>query len=364
MKRFITLFTAFLFFSVSTFADISTYKSEVITVEDVLDDFIELLNGLLNEPMYRYGSVDYKVYKEPDEQNYYFKTVTSDASYTGPYYNVKGKAATLYFTNGYLTVRTYSEPIDYSMKSCFDLNTEKGRIKFYDFFNICVEKASETSIRWLDKYGKLGDKEFESISRLSLLNGRKLFGFSTQDRDTFIWRDIKRWMCYNFDTFNGKSLNDSYRHQAKQFIPFVFVVKTLDNVYHYQVEQPDLVFNCLHKFYGYNLFWRDELINTSFDTRLKYVKKHKNKFIPVQQWQMRCVVYLSDNNYMECIYTYEKLIKGQDLIDADIWCRSDKLGITYDEELIKGQDFTDVKFWYINDKLKPIYDERLDRFQM
>ena len=226
----------------------------------------------------------------------------------------KDKAVTLYFTNGYLTVRTYGGPTDYGMKSCFDLNTEKGRTNFYDLFNTCVKEASETSIRWLDKYGRLNDKEFESISRLSLLKGR--FGFYTQDRSTFIWRDVEKGMCYNSDTFNEKALNEAYP---------------------YQVEQPDLVFNCLHKFYGYNLFCIDELLDTSFDTSLKYAKKHKNEYIPVQRRQKRWVFYLSDNNYKELIVTYEKLIKGQDILDDELWFLGDKLESNYDEKLEKFQ---------------------------
>lgn len=167
-RFFIIIFmivTCFAVFGESVIA--TTYNTE-LTIQDILDVFLEECN----RENYLYQVWDYHVYTDESDQNYAWCVKVDTDGYE--YYDyghkkVYERSVYLYIKNGYLVYKTFGGPTKTGMKECFDGDKEFDKV--VESCKSAVSGLLKESSTWIKRYKKeYRPAELLGLDRLSTLN--------------------------------------------------------------------------------------------------------------------------------------------------------------------------------------------------
>lgn len=148
-------------FSLDTVA--TTYQTN-LKPSDMVEIFVEEIN----RDNYRYQIADYKVYTEPEKQNYAWSVSIDNDGYIEGRTKVYERSVFLFIKNGYICFKTFGGPTTSGMKDCIDCNSEGGRDKIRDSLYDAIEFFTDRSLTWLKRYNKnYSEDELEALVMLN-----------------------------------------------------------------------------------------------------------------------------------------------------------------------------------------------------
>ena len=163
-----------------TLLSILTLSSAVFAMENVAttyqttlkpSDMVEIFVEELNKDSYRYQIADYKVYTEPEKQNYAWAVKIDNDGYTEGRTKVYERSVYLFMKNGYVCFETFGGPTQTNLKSCIDGNSEGGLGKIIDSLYGAIESFTNESLTWLKRYNEsYSEDELEALSMLNSLD--------------------------------------------------------------------------------------------------------------------------------------------------------------------------------------------------
>ena len=162
-----------------TLLSILTLSSAVFAMENVAttyqtalkpSDMVEIFVEELNRDSYRYQIADYKVYTEPEEQNYAWAVKINNDGYTEGRTKVYERSVYLFMKNGYVCLKTFGIPTQTNFKRCIDGNSESGYSKIRDSLYAAIESFTNESLTWLKRYNEnYSEDELEALVMLNSL---------------------------------------------------------------------------------------------------------------------------------------------------------------------------------------------------
>lgn len=179
MKKLFIILLSILTLSSAVFAldTVATTYQTNLKPSDMVEIFVEELN----KDKYQYQIADYKVYTEPEKQNYAWavKIDNEGYDYNNGRTHVCERSVFLFMKNGYICFKTFGGSTTSGMKDCIDANSEGGRDKIRDSLYAAIESFTDESLTWLKRYNKnYSEDELEALTMLNSIE--KLF-FSTYD---------------------------------------------------------------------------------------------------------------------------------------------------------------------------------------
>ena len=179
-KIFIIIFmivTCFAVFGESVIA--TTYNTE-LTIQDILDVFLEECN----RKNYLYQVWDYHVYTDEADQNYAWcvKVDTDGYEYYdyGQKVKVHERSVYLYIKNGYLVYKTFGGPTKTGMKECFDGDKEFDKV--VESCKSAVSGLLTESSKWIKRYKKeYRPAELLCLDRLSTLDNFVVIWYTSEN---------------------------------------------------------------------------------------------------------------------------------------------------------------------------------------
>ena len=176
MKKILIALLSILTLSSAVFAldtVVTTYQTN-LKPQDMVEIFVEEIN----RDKYAYQIADYKVYTEPEEQNYAWAVKIDNDGYIENRTKVYERSVFLFMKNGYVCFKTFGGPTTSNMKDCIDCNSEGGRDKIRDSLYYAIEFFTDESLTWLNRYNK--NYSEDELEALVMLNSIEKF-FSTYD---------------------------------------------------------------------------------------------------------------------------------------------------------------------------------------
>lgn len=171
-KLFIILSLAILVGEVFALDIVATTYQTTLKPSDMVEIFVEELN----KDKYQYQIADYKVYTEPEEQNYAWAVKIDNDGYTEGRTKVYERSIYLFMKNGYVCFKTFGGPTKSGFKTCIDANNEGGLGKIRDSLYYAIDSFTDESITWLKRYNKnYSEDELEALTRLNSIE--KLFTY-------------------------------------------------------------------------------------------------------------------------------------------------------------------------------------------
>lgn len=192
-----TVITCFVAFGETKIA--TTYHTD-LTIQDILDIFLEECN----KPRYLYQVWDYHVYTDESDQNYAWAVAVNTDGYTykgayGSTTKVYERSVYLYMKNGYLAYKTFGGPTQTGMKDCFNGNEEFDKI--VASCKSAVSGLLDESSNWIKRYKKeYRPAELLGLDRLSTLNN--IFAID-KSLGSFWYTTNDRYKDYMFITDNS-----------------------------------------------------------------------------------------------------------------------------------------------------------------
>lgn len=176
MKKILIALLSILILSSAVFAldTVATTYQTNLKPQDMVEIFVEELN----KDKYQYQIADYKVYTEPEKQNYAWTVAISNEGYD---YNngrthVCERSIYLFMKNGYVCFKTFGGPTKSGFKTCIDANNEdfsKIRDSVYDSIDSYIRESKT----WLRRYSKsYSEDELEALNKLYCVT-RTMFSF-------------------------------------------------------------------------------------------------------------------------------------------------------------------------------------------
>lgn len=178
MKKILTTLLLALTVSISLFAQNKTIAAATNQTGLKPSDMVEIFVEEINRDKYRYQIADYKVYTEPEKQNYAWSVVIGDEGYD---YNngrshVCERSVYLSMKNGYVCFKTFGGPTTSNMKDCIDANSDGSNKKIRDSLYYAIDSFTDESLTWLKRYNKnYSEDEFEALAMLNSIE--KLFTY-------------------------------------------------------------------------------------------------------------------------------------------------------------------------------------------
>lgn len=166
MKKILIALLSILILSSAVFAldTVATTYQTNLKPQDMVEIFVEELN----KDKYRYQIADYKVYTEPEKQNYAWTVNIDNDGYTEGRTKVYERSIYLFMKNGYVCFKTFGGPTTSGMKDCIDGNSEGGRDKIRDSLYDAIEFFTDKSLTWLKRYNKnYSEDELEALVMLN-----------------------------------------------------------------------------------------------------------------------------------------------------------------------------------------------------
>ena len=168
MKKILITLLSILILSSAVFAldTVATTYQTNLKPQDMVEIFVEELN----RAKYRYQIADYKVYTEPEKQNYAWAVKIDNDGYTEGRTKVCERSIYLFMKNGYVCFKTFGGPTESGFKTCIDANNEDFS-KIRDSLYAAIESFTDESLTWLKRYNKsYSDNELEALAMLNSLD--------------------------------------------------------------------------------------------------------------------------------------------------------------------------------------------------
>ena len=180
MKKILITLLSILILSSAVFAmeNVATTYQTTLKPSDMVEIFVEELN----KDKYRYQIADYKVYTEPEKQNYAWTVKIDNDGYTEGRTKVYERSIYLFMKNGYVCFKTFGGPTTSGMKDCIDCNSEGGLGKIRDSLYDAIESFTDESLTWLKRYNKnYSEDELEALVMLNSLENLYTYYISKYD---------------------------------------------------------------------------------------------------------------------------------------------------------------------------------------
>lgn len=180
MKKILITLLSILILSSAVFAmeNVATTYQTTLKPSDMVEIFVEELN----KDKYRYQIADYKVYTEPEKQNYAWAVKIDNDGYTEGRTKVYERSICLFMKNGYVCFKTFGGPTTSGMKDCIDCNSEGGLGKIRDSLYDAIESFTDESLTWLKRYNKnYSEDELEALVMLNSLDNLYTYYVSKYD---------------------------------------------------------------------------------------------------------------------------------------------------------------------------------------
>ena len=174
MKKILIALLSILTLSSAVFAldTVATTYQTNLKPQDMVEIFVEEIN----RDNYAYQIADYKVYTEPEKQNYAWAVKIDNDGYTEGRTKVYERSIYLFMNNGYVCFKTFGGPTTSGMKDCIDCNSEGGPGKIRDSLYYAIDSFTDESITWLKRYNKnYSEDELEALTMLNSI--QKLFTY-------------------------------------------------------------------------------------------------------------------------------------------------------------------------------------------
>lgn len=169
MKKILIALLSILILSSAVFAldTVATTQGTNLKPQDMVEIFVEELN----KDKYRYQIADYKVYTEPEKQNYAWFVAIEDEGYIENRTKTYERSIYLSMKNGYVRFSTFGGPTRAGFKTCIDGNSEGGRDKIRDSLYDAIEFFTDESLTWLKRYNKnYSEDELEALVMLNSID--------------------------------------------------------------------------------------------------------------------------------------------------------------------------------------------------
>lgn len=164
MKKIVMILLSILTLSSAVFAmeNVATTYQTNLKPSDMVEIFVEELN----KGRYQYQIADYKVYTDPEKQNYAWAVKIDNDGYTEGRTKVYERSVYIFMKNGYVCFKTFGGPTDSGFKTCIDANNEdfsKIRDSVYDSIDSYIRESKT----WLKRYNKsYSEDELEALNKL------------------------------------------------------------------------------------------------------------------------------------------------------------------------------------------------------
>ena len=179
-RLFIVIFTVVTCFVVFGKTSIATTYNTELTIQDILDVFLEECN----REKYLYQVWDYHVYTNETDQNYAWSVMVDTDGYHSGSTEVYERSVYLYMKNGYLAYKTFGGPTQTGMKSCFNGNKEFDKV--VESCKSAVSGLLAESSTWIKRYKKeYRPAELLGLDRLSTLNRSAVDGTWYTFKDSY-----------------------------------------------------------------------------------------------------------------------------------------------------------------------------------
>lgn len=178
MKKILTILLSILILSSAVFAldTVATTYQTTLKPSDMVEIFVEELN----KDKYQYQIADYKVYTEPEKQNYAWAVKIDNDGYIEGRTKVYERSIYLFMKNGYVCFKTFGGPTQSGFKTCIDANNEdfsKIRDSVYDSIDSYIRESKT----WLKRYNKsYSEDELEALNKLYCVT-RTMFSFTINE---------------------------------------------------------------------------------------------------------------------------------------------------------------------------------------
>lgn len=171
MKKILIVLLSILTLSSAVFAldTVATTYQTNLKPSDMVEIFVEEIN----KDKYLYQIADYKVYTEPEKQNYAWavKIDTEGYNCSNGLTQVYERSVYLFMKNGYVRLSTFGRPTQIGFKKCIDGNSEGGLGKIIDSLYGAIESFTNESLTWLKRYNEsYSEDELEALSMLNSLD--------------------------------------------------------------------------------------------------------------------------------------------------------------------------------------------------
>ena len=175
MKKILITLLFALTISTTVFAEkkiVATTSQTNLKPQDMVEIFVEELN----KDKYQYQIADYKVYTEPESQNYAWSVKIDNEGYIENRTKTYERSIYLSMKNGYVRFSTFGGPTQSGFKTCIDCDSEGGRDKIRDSLYAAIESFTDESLTWLKRYNKnYSEDELEALAMLNSIE--KLFTY-------------------------------------------------------------------------------------------------------------------------------------------------------------------------------------------
>ena len=175
MKKILITLLFALTISTAAFAEkkiVATTSQTNLKPQDMVEIFVEEIN----RDKYAHQIADYKVYTEPEKQNYAWTVVIGNDGYIEDHTKTYERSIYLLMKNGYVCFKTFGGPTTSNMKDCIDCNSEGGRDKIRDSLYYAIDSFTDESLTWLKRYNKnYSEDELEALAMLNSIE--KLFTY-------------------------------------------------------------------------------------------------------------------------------------------------------------------------------------------
>lgn len=174
MKKILIALLSILTLSSAVFAldTVATTYQTNLKPQDMVEIFVEELN----KGKYQYQIADYKVYTEPEKQNYAWSVNIGNEGYIENRTKTYERSIYLFMKNGYVCFKTFGGPTKSGFKTCIDANNEdfsKIRDSVYDSIDSYIRESKT----WLRRYNKgYSEDELEALNKLYCVT-RTAFSF-------------------------------------------------------------------------------------------------------------------------------------------------------------------------------------------
>lgn len=178
MKKILITLLSILTLSSAVFAldTVATTYQTNLKPQDMVEIFVEELN----KGKYRYQIADYKVYTEPEKQNYAWAVKIDNDGYTEGRTKVYERSVYIFMKNGYVCFKTFGGPTKSGFKTCIDANNE-GFSKIRDSVYDSIDSYIRESKTWLKRYNKsYSEDELEALNKLYCVT-RTMFSFTINE---------------------------------------------------------------------------------------------------------------------------------------------------------------------------------------
>lgn len=176
MKKLFIILLSILTLSSAVFAldTVATTYQTNLKPSDMVEIFVEELN----KDKYQYQIADYKVYTEPEKQNYAWSVKIDNEGYIENRTKTYERSIYLSMKNGYVRFSTFGGPTQSGFKTCIDANSEGGLDKIGDSLYYAIDSFTDESLTWLKRYNK--NYSEDELEALTMLNSIEKFS-STYD---------------------------------------------------------------------------------------------------------------------------------------------------------------------------------------